>query len=46
MPGGIEYMTKAGAKMTPAGRLIFPRALVEDTVARAARRFVLHGQDA
>jgi trimethylamine--corrinoid protein Co-methyltransferase len=45
-PGGIEYMTKAGAKMTPAGRLIFPRALVEDTVARAARRFVLHGQDA
>lgn len=45
-PGGIEYMTKAGAKMTPEGRLIFPRALVEDTVARAARHFVLYGQDA
>src|SRR5450759_4987931 len=45
-PSGIEYMTKAGAKMTPEGRLIFPRALVEDTVARAARHFVLHGQDA
>ncbi len=45
-PSGIEYMTKAGAKLTPAGRLIYPRALVEDTVARAARRFVLHGQDA
>jgi trimethylamine--corrinoid protein Co-methyltransferase len=44
-PGGIEYMTKAGAKLNPAGRLIFPRALVEDTVARAARHFVLHGQD-
>ena len=45
-PSGIEYMTKAGAKLTLEGRLIFPRALVEDTVARAARHFVLHGQDA
>ena len=44
-PSGIDYMTQAGAKLTPAGRLIFPRALVEDTVARAARHFVLHGQD-
>jgi trimethylamine--corrinoid protein Co-methyltransferase len=45
-PSGIEYMTNAGAKMTPEGRLIFPRSLVEDTVACAARHFVLHGQDA
>jgi trimethylamine--corrinoid protein Co-methyltransferase len=44
-PSGIEYMTKAGAQFTPQGRLVFPRALVEDTVARAARHFVLHGQD-
>jgi len=44
-PGGIEYMTKAGAKLTSEGRLIFPRALVEDTVARAARHFVLYGQE-
>ena len=43
-PSGIEYMTKAGAILTPQGRLIFPRALVEDTVAGAARHFVLHGQ--
>jgi trimethylamine--corrinoid protein Co-methyltransferase len=43
-PSGIEYMTKAGATLTAQGRLIFPRALVEDTVAGAARRFVLHGQ--
>jgi trimethylamine--corrinoid protein Co-methyltransferase len=43
-PSGIEYMTKAGATLTPQGRLIFPRALVEDTVAGAARHFVLHGQ--
>jgi trimethylamine--corrinoid protein Co-methyltransferase len=44
-PSGIEYMTRAGAQLNAAGRLIFPRALVEDTVARAARRFVLYGQD-
>jgi len=44
-PSGIEYMTKAGARLTPQGRLVFPRALVEDTVARAARNFVLHGQE-
>src|SRR5271165_7440088 len=44
-PSGVEYMTRVGAKLTPEGRLIFPRALVEDTVARAARHFVLYGQD-
>jgi trimethylamine--corrinoid protein Co-methyltransferase len=44
-PSGIDYMTKAGAQLNSAGRLIFPRALVEDTVAGAARHFVLHGQD-
>ncbi len=44
-PTGIEYMTRAGAKLMPNGRLVFPRALVEDTVARAGRHFVLHGQD-
>ena len=44
-PSGIDCMTKAGAILNSAGRLIFPRALVEDTVARAARHFVLHGQD-
>src|ERR1700691_5545488 len=44
-PGGIEYMTAAGARLNSAGRLIFPRALGEGTVARAARHCVLHGQD-
>ena len=42
---GIELMTKAGAKLTDTGRLLFPRAFIEDTVANAARHFVLHGQD-
>ncbi len=44
-PSGIELMTKAGARLTDSGRLLFPRALIEDTVANAARHFVLHGQD-
>jgi hypothetical protein len=35
---GIELMTKAGAKLTDTGRLLFPRALIEDTVANAARQ--------
>jgi trimethylamine--corrinoid protein Co-methyltransferase len=45
IPSGIKVMTEAGAKLNDNGRLTFPRALVEDTVAKAARRFVLHGQD-
>lgn len=44
-PSGIELMTQAGAKLGDNGRLLFPRALVEDTIANAARHFVLHGQD-
>jgi trimethylamine--corrinoid protein Co-methyltransferase len=44
-PSGIELMVAAGAKLTDSGRLLFPRALVEDTLAKAGRRFVLHGQD-
>jgi trimethylamine--corrinoid protein Co-methyltransferase len=45
IPSGIKVMTEAGAKLNDNGRLTFPRALVEDTVSKAARRFVLHGQD-
>jgi trimethylamine--corrinoid protein Co-methyltransferase len=42
---GIELMTQAGAKLTDSGRLVFPRALIEDTVAHAARHFPLYAQD-
>ena len=45
IPTCIEVCTAAGAILNEAGRLIFPRALVEDVVAKAARRFPLHGQD-
>jgi trimethylamine--corrinoid protein Co-methyltransferase len=43
-PSGIEHMTRAGCRLTDQGRLLFPAALVEDTIAKAGRRFVLHGQ--
>ncbi|MDE0309461.1 MAG: trimethylamine methyltransferase family protein [Acidiferrobacterales bacterium] len=46
IPSCIELLTKAGCTYTNEGRLTFPRSLVEDTIADAARNFVLHGQDA
>ena len=42
---GIELMTCAGAKLTDSGRLVLPRALIEDTIANAARHFPLYAQD-
>ena len=44
IPSCVEACTKLGATYD-GKRLRFPRALVEDTVAKAARHFVLHGQD-
>jgi trimethylamine--corrinoid protein Co-methyltransferase len=38
---GIEIMTAAGCTLNDAGRLLFPRALVEDTIAKAGSRFPL-----
>jgi len=35
----------AGAVEAPNGRVLFPRALTEDAISCAAKRFVLHGQD-
>lgn len=42
---GVEYMTKAGAILGEDGRLRFPRALVEDMLAKAARGITLYGRD-
>ncbi len=42
---GIEIMTAAGCTLSDSGRLLYPRSLVEDTIAKAARRFPLHAQD-
>jgi trimethylamine--corrinoid protein Co-methyltransferase len=42
---GVEVMTRAGCTQSAQGRLLFPRSLVEDTLAKAGRNFVLHAQD-
>jgi trimethylamine--corrinoid protein Co-methyltransferase len=45
IPSCVEACTRVGAVMGDDGRLRFPRAVVEDTIAKACRRFVMHGQD-
>ncbi|SFS22235.1 trimethylamine methyltransferase family protein [Yoonia litorea] len=42
---GIEIMTQAGAVLGDDGRIRFPRALVEDMLAKAARDITLCGRD-
>ncbi len=45
IPSCVELVTAAGGTMTAEGRLLFPRALVEDALAKAARHFTLHALD-
>ena len=45
-PSGVEILTGAGAIQGDDGRIRFPRALVEDMLAIAARDLTLHGRDA
>ncbi|MGV8987875.1 MAG: trimethylamine methyltransferase family protein [Cypionkella sp.] len=42
---GVEILTGAGAVLGDDGRIRFPRALVEDMVAVAARNITLHARD-
>jgi trimethylamine--corrinoid protein Co-methyltransferase len=42
---GIAVLSMAGARLGTDGRIRFPRALVEDTIARANRQITLHGRD-
>ena len=44
IPSCIELITKAGGKLTPEGRLLFPRELIEWTMETCARDITLHGQ--
>ncbi|MFA3915435.1 trimethylamine methyltransferase family protein [Ruegeria hyattellae] len=44
-PSGVEYLTKAGCILGDDGRLRFPRALVEDTLAIANRKVTLCSRD-
>lgn len=46
IPSCIELVTNAGGILTDEGRLLFPRALVEDMLANTvARHFTMHGFD-
>ncbi len=45
IPSCVELLTGAGAVLGDDGRIRLPRALVEDAIAGAARRFVLHAAD-
>ncbi len=45
IPSCTELVTAAGGWHNDAGRLCFPPALVEDTLAKASRGWVLHGHD-
>jgi len=45
-PSLMEIVSSAGGWINEAGRLCFPRSLVEDVLARTKRRFVLPGQAA
>lgn len=42
---GVDVMTQAGAQLGDDGRLRYPRALVEDMLAKAAKGITLHGRD-
>ena len=40
-----EDLLAAGAQDGDAGRILFPRSLTEDAIAKAAKTFILHGRD-
>jgi len=44
IPSCVEIVKKAGGSYKD-GRLMFPRSLVEDTIANCAKNIVLYGQD-
>lgn len=44
-PSGIEILTNAGALLGEDGRIRFPRALVEDMLAKAAKSVTLFSRD-
>ncbi|WP_300550518.1 trimethylamine methyltransferase family protein [Roseovarius sp.] len=44
-PSGVDYLTGAGAILGSDGRIRFPRALIEDTIARARKEITLFGRD-
>jgi trimethylamine---corrinoid protein Co-methyltransferase len=45
IPSCVEAMSAHGCWMNDKGRLCIPPGLVEETIAKAKRNFVLHGRD-
>ncbi|RMD60666.1 MAG: methyltransferase, partial [Alphaproteobacteria bacterium] len=45
IPSCVAMVTAAGGRLSENGRLLFPRGLVEDVLAMAARGFTLHARD-
>ena len=45
LPELKEIALENGCTFTDKGRLLFPRSLVEDVIARAGRDFVMYGRD-
>ena len=45
IPSCIELVTAAGGSLSEQGRLLFPRGLIEETIAKAWRHKPLHGRD-
>lgn len=45
LPPGARTMLDQGARLSDAGRILIPRAMVEDAIARVPPRWVLHGLD-
>lgn len=41
----VKDLEAVGAILDERGRVLFPQSLVEDAIAKAARKFVFHGRD-
>ena len=44
VPSMVDCVVAKGGQLTPDGRLLFPKALIEDVIANARRDIVLHGR--
>jgi len=45
IPSCLDYLLPKGCTLSDGGRLLFPRSLIDDTLAMAARNFPLYAQD-
>ncbi len=45
VPDRLAFDLREAGAISKAGRMTVPRSLVEDAIAKAAKRFVLHGRD-